>query len=235
MRLGLSAYILVMISCFTTTAYAAEVQAGTLTNVKSELSNQYSALSDANHDIADKNVDLNRQKAKLANLEKESKILDKKLQLSKRRLAEDYAKVDKIPDYDMTPSQTAYKKAWAAVNQHQRTILNAKQGIETTKIETVQLQQGKKQIEMQILALQKIRERKRVALLRKEINQSGSEIVSLVNTCRTNMTLDECSKQTTTLALQKAVRTFKLIYLVMPLSLSWLKRMNVLLLLIFMF
>jgi len=209
MRLGLSAYILVMISCFTTTAYAAEVQTGTLTNVKSELSTQYSALNDANKAITDKTVELSRQKAKLASLVKESKTLNSKLLRSKRRLAEDYAKVDKIPDYDMTASQSAYKKAWAAVNQHQRTILNAKQGIETTKIETVQLQQGKKQIEMQILALQKIRERKRVALLRKEINQSGSEIVSLVNTCRTNMTLDECSKQTTTLALQKAVRTFQ--------------------------
>jgi len=83
MRLGLSAYILVMISCFTTTAYAAEVQTGTLTNVKSELSTQYSALNDANKAITDKTVELSRQKAKLASLVKESKTLNSKLLRSK--------------------------------------------------------------------------------------------------------------------------------------------------------
>lgn len=208
MRLGLFVLMVAMFSCVATPAYSQQ-EATALISAENELLTQNSALDEAKQLIVNKQIELKKQQSLVTQVNKQSKSVNSKFSRSKAQLATDYAKMLNTPDYDIAPSQLAYQKAWAEVKVHQDVIWNAQQKEQELNIQLVQLKQNKKQIDLKISALQEDLLRQRVKLLRAEINQTGSEKVSFINTCSTNMTIDKCVKQSATLALQKAVRAFQ--------------------------
>lgn len=73
-----------------------------------------------------------------------------------------------------------------------------------------QYQVQQQTIEQSIALLQQDKMRARVDRLREELQRSGEQKVSFTNVCSSDMTFAQCSKQTTDLALQKAVSQFQL-------------------------
>ena len=126
MRLGLFVMMMAMFSCLATPAYSQQ-QTVALSAVENELSAQNSILDETNKLVANKQIELNQQQNLVVQINQQSKSINSKFERSKAQLAADYAKMLKMPDYDIAPSQLAYQKAWADVKTHQDAVWNAQQ------------------------------------------------------------------------------------------------------------
>lgn len=112
------------------------------------------------------------------------------------------------------------------MKQNQQQRLESQQQEETFTAELQALKAEKLAIEQKIANLKEDRQRARVATIRSEISQKGEQTVAYVNSCKTDMTLEQCAKQTNTLALQKRSDSIKVRYLKEQRNLSWPNRIK---------
>ncbi|QPL55826.1 formylglycine-generating enzyme family protein [Vibrio navarrensis] len=209
MRLVLSALTLAIMPMVSGTPAMAQEETVSVIAVEDALFSQNTLLNEAEKKIFSKQNELNNQQEQTSRLEAQGKELSSRLQNAKAQLAKDYARISDEPDFDLAPSQNAYQAAWAKVKQNQQQRLESQQQEETFTAELQALKAEKLAIEQKIANLKEDRQRARVATIRSEISQKGEQTVAYVNSCKTDMTLEQCAKQTNTLALQKAVRQYQ--------------------------
>ncbi|ELP5729903.1 SUMF1/EgtB/PvdO family nonheme iron enzyme [Vibrio vulnificus] len=208
MRLVFSALTLAMLPVVAGAPAIAE-EANPVVVVDDALFSQNALLSDVEKKRLAKENQLNNQVEHLERLKQQEVELVGRLEKAKQQLAKDYQRLTETPDFDLVPAQSAYQSSWSKVKQNQSEQLEARQTQETLGAELTAIIAEETAVRSKIEQLKEDRQRARIATIRNEISRKGDLTVSFTNSCKTDMTLEQCSKQTTTLALQKAVRQFQ--------------------------
>lgn len=113
------------------------------------------------------------------------------------------------PDFDISLAQNAFQGAWKTVKENKLAMSDSEQKQQGLVMELEAIQAEKAAAEASIANLNQDKLRARAERLRNEITQTQEQTVSFTNRCSSDMTLAQCSDQTVTLALQKAVKQFQ--------------------------
>ena len=193
--------------------FAANVSAQEQTDrvlvIEDAIFTQQTELDGLEKQVSDKQAEIERHQQEIKQLKTKSHQLDSKLTQSKEQLALDYDKLINQPDFDISATQQAYQQAWADLKASQQQLLSAEQQAQELQSELTLRQGNLTFAQAKHQQLKDDRQRARAERLRNELRQSGEQTVSFTNVCQESMTLAQCKKQTTTLALQKAVNQFQ--------------------------
>ena len=213
MRQGLPTLLFALAPCLMTPAVFAEATppaiASSVSDIESSLFEKHADLTAVEKKLADKQNEVDNQAQKTARLAKLSAQAELTLAKAKASLEQDYTRMIDEPDFDISPAQNRFQDAWKTVKEGKLAISDSQQKQQGLVIELEAIQAEKAAAEASIANLNQDKLRARAERLRNEITQTEEQTVSFTNRCSSDMTLAQCSNQTVTLALQKAVKQFQ--------------------------
>ncbi|OQQ09835.1 hypothetical protein BK411_04575 [Vibrio splendidus] len=213
MRQGLPTLLFALAPCLMTPAVFAEatppVLASSVTDIESSLFEKHADLTAVGKKLADKQNEVDNQAQQTARLAKLSAQAEQTLAKAKASLEQDYTRMIDEPDFDISPAQNRFQDAWKTVKEGKLAISDSEQKQQGLMMELEAIQAEKAAAEASIANLNQDKLRARAERLRNEITQTEEQTVSFTNRCSNDMTLAQCSDQTVTLALQKAVKQFQ--------------------------
>ncbi|MCQ8867247.1 SUMF1/EgtB/PvdO family nonheme iron enzyme [Vibrio splendidus] len=213
MRQGLPTLLFALAPCLMTPAVFAEVTppaiASSVSDIESSLFEKHADLTAVEKKLADKQNEVDNQAQQTARLAKLSAQADLTLAKAKASLEKDYTRMIDEPDFDISPAQNRFQGAWKTVKEGKLAISDSEQKQQGLMMELEAIQAEKTAAEASIANLNQNKLRARAERLRNEITQTEEQTVSFTNRCSSDMTLAQCSDQTVTLALQKAVKQFQ--------------------------
>ncbi|CAK3201503.1 Formylglycine-generating enzyme required for sulfatase activity [Vibrio crassostreae] len=213
MRQGLPTLLFALAPCLMTPAVFAEATtpaiAPSVTDIESSLFKKHTDLTAVEKKLADKQNEVDNQAQRTARLTKLSAQAEQTLAKAKASLEQDYTRMIDEPDFDISPAQSLFQDAWKTVKEGKLAISDSEQKQQGLVMELEAIQAEKATAEASIATLNQDKLRARAERLRNEITQTEEQTVSFTNRCSSDMTLAQCSDQTVTLALQKAVKQFQ--------------------------
>ncbi|CAK1699371.1 formylglycine-generating enzyme family protein [Vibrio crassostreae] len=213
MRQGLPTLLFALAPCLMTPAVFAEATppaiAPSVTDIESSLFEKHADLTAVEKKLADKQNEVDNQAQQTARLTKLSAQAEQTLAKAKASLEQDYTRMIDEPDFDISPAQSLFQDAWKTVKKGKLAISDSEQKQQGLVMELEAIQAEKATAEASIATLNQDKLRARAERLRNEITQTEEQTVSFTNRCSSDMTLAQCSDQTVTLALQKAVKQFQ--------------------------
>ncbi|WP_210442025.1 formylglycine-generating enzyme family protein [Vibrio crassostreae] len=213
MRQGLPTLLFALAPCLMTPAVFAEATtpaiAPSVTDIESSLFKKHTDLTAVEKKLADKQNEVDNQAQRTARLTKLSAQAEQTLAKAKASLEQDYTRMIDEPDFDISPAQSLFQDAWKTVKEGKLAISDSEQKQQGLVMELEAIQVDKATVEASIATLNQDKLRTRAERLRNEITQTEEQTVSFTNRCSSDMTLAQCSDQTVTLALQKAVKQFQ--------------------------
>ncbi|OCH62160.1 formylglycine-generating enzyme family protein [Vibrio splendidus] len=213
MRQGLPTLLFALAPCLMTPAVFAEVTppalASSVSDIESSLFEKHADLTAVEKKLADKQNEVDNQAQQTARLAKLSAQAELTLAEAKASLEQDYTRMIDEPDFDISPAQNRFQDAWKTVKEGKLAISDSEQKQQGLMMELEAIQAEKAAAEASIANLNQNKLRARAERLRNEITQTEEQTVSFTNRCSSDMTLAQCSDQTVTLALQKAVKQFQ--------------------------
>lgn len=213
MRQGLPTLLFALAPCLMTPVVFAEATppaiASSVTDIESSLFEKHADLTAVEKKLADKQNQVDNQAQQTARLAKQSAQAEQKLATAKANLEQDYTRMIDEPDFDISPAQNHFQDAWKVVKEGKLAISDSEHKQQGLMMELESIQAEKAAAEASIANLNQDKLRARAERLRNEITQTEEQTVSFTNRCSNDMTLAQCSDQTVTLALQKAVKQFQ--------------------------
>ncbi|MEZ8388506.1 SUMF1/EgtB/PvdO family nonheme iron enzyme [Vibrio splendidus] len=213
MRQGLPTLLFTLAPCLMTPAVFAEATppaiASSVSDIESSLFEKHADLTAVEKKLADKQNEVDNQAQQTARLAKLSAQAELTLAKTKASLEQDYTRMIDEPDFDISPAQNRFQDAWKTVKEGKLAISDSEQKQQGLMMELEAIQAEKAAAEASLANLNKNKLRARAERLRNEITQTEEQTVSFTNRCSSDMTLAQCSDQTVTLALQKAVKQFQ--------------------------
>lgn len=213
MRQGLPTLLFALAPSLMAPAILAEATSPAVTtsviDIESSLFEKHADLAAVEKKIADKQNQVDNQTEQVARLTKLSEQSQQKLAAAKASLEQDYSRMIDEPDFDISPAQNRFQDAWKSVKEGKLAVSDSEQKQQALMMELEAFQAEKSSIEASIADLDKGKLRARADRLRSEITKTEEKTVSFTNRCSDDMTLAQCSEQTVTLALQKAVEQFQ--------------------------
>ncbi|MEZ8243171.1 SUMF1/EgtB/PvdO family nonheme iron enzyme [Vibrio splendidus] len=213
MRQGLPTLLFALAPCLMTPAVFAEATppaiASSVSDIESSLFEKHADLTAVEKKLADKQNEVDNQAQQTARLAKLSAQAELTLAEAKASLEQDYTRMIDEPDFDISPAQNRFQGAWKTVKEGKLAISDSEQKQPGLMMELEAIQAEKTAAEASIANLNQNKLRARAERLRNEITQTEEQTVSFTNRCSSDMTLAQCSDQTVTLALQKAVKQFQ--------------------------
>ncbi|MDL5027003.1 SUMF1/EgtB/PvdO family nonheme iron enzyme [Vibrio sp. TMPB1044] len=213
MRQGLPTLLFALAPCLMTPAVFAEATppaiASSVTDIESSLFEKHADLTAVKKKLADKQNEVDNQTQQMARLAKLSAQAEQTLAKAKASLEQDYTRMIDEPDFDISPAQIQFQDAWKTVKESKLTISGSEQKQQGLVMELEAILAEKAAVQASIANLNQDKLRARAERLRNEITQTEEQTVSFTNRCSSDMTLAQCSDQTVTLALQKAVKQFQ--------------------------
>ncbi|MCK8075231.1 SUMF1/EgtB/PvdO family nonheme iron enzyme [Vibrio sp. 1CM2L] len=213
MRQGLPTLLFALAPCLMTPAVFAEATppaiASSVTDIESSLFEKHADLTAVEKKLADKQNEVDNQAQQTARLAELSAQAEHTLAKAKASLEQDYTRMIDEPDFDISLAQKRFQDAWKTVKEGKLAISDSEQKQQGLMIELEAIQAEKAAAEASIANLNQDKLRARAERLRNEITQTEEQTVSFTNRCSSDMTLAQCSDQTVTLALQKAVKQFQ--------------------------
>ncbi|MGF1745494.1 SUMF1/EgtB/PvdO family nonheme iron enzyme [Vibrio minamisatsumaniensis] len=213
MRQGFPTLLFALAPCLMTSAVFAEATqvaiTSSVTDIDSSLFEKHADLTAVEKKLADKQNEVDSQAKQTARLVKLLAQAERALAKAKASLEQDYTRMIDEPDFDISPAQNHFQDAWKRVKEGKLTISNSEQKQQSLVMELEAIQAEKAATETSIDNLNQNKLRARAERLRNEITQKETHTVSFTNRCSNDMTLAQCSDQTVTLALQKAVKKFQ--------------------------
>ncbi|WP_333912040.1 SUMF1/EgtB/PvdO family nonheme iron enzyme [Vibrio coralliirubri] len=213
MRQGLPTLLFALAPCLMTPAVFAEATppaiASSVTDIESSLFEKHTDLTAVEKKLADKQNEVDNQAQQTARLAELSAQAEQTLAKAKASLEQDYTRMIDEPDFDISLAQKRFQDAWKTVKEGKLAISDSEQKQQGLVIELEAIQAEKAAAEASIANLNQDKLRARAERLRNEITQTEEQTVSFTNRCSSDMTLAQCSDQTVTLALQKAVKQFQ--------------------------
>ncbi|MEZ9266363.1 SUMF1/EgtB/PvdO family nonheme iron enzyme, partial [Vibrio splendidus] len=183
--------------------------ASSVSDIESSLFEKHADLTAVEKKLADKQNEVDNQAQQTARLAKLSAQAELTLAKAKASLEQDYTRMIDEPDFDISPAQNRFQGAWKAVKENKLAMSDSEQKQQGLVMELEAIQAEKAAAEASIANLNQNKLRARAERLRNEITQTEEQTVSFTNRCSSDMTLAQCSEQTVTLALQKAVKQFQ--------------------------
>ncbi|QFT11892.1 formylglycine-generating enzyme family protein [Vibrio sp. THAF190c] len=213
MRQGLPTLLFALAPSLMAPAILAEATSPAVTtsviDIESSLFEKHADLAAVEKKIADKQNQVDNQTEQVVRLTKLSEQSQQKLATAKASLEQDYSRMIDEPDFDISPAQNRFQDAWKSVKEGKLAVSDSEQKQQALMMELEAIQAEKSSIEASIADLEKGKLRARADRLRSEITKTEEKTVSFTNRCSDDMTLAQCSEQTVTLALQKAVEQFQ--------------------------
>ncbi|MEZ9661826.1 MULTISPECIES: SUMF1/EgtB/PvdO family nonheme iron enzyme [unclassified Vibrio] len=213
MRQGLPTLLFALAPCLMTPAVFAEATppaiASSVTDIESSLFEKHADLTAVEKKLADKQNEVDNQAQQTARLAELSAQAEQTLAKAKASLEQDYTRMIDDPDFDISLAQKRFQDAWKTVKEGKLAISDSEQKQQGLMMELEAIQAEKAAAEASIASLNQDKLRARAERLRYEITQTEEQTVSFTNRCSSDMTLAQCSDQTVTLALQKAVKQFQ--------------------------
>ncbi|MEZ9513743.1 SUMF1/EgtB/PvdO family nonheme iron enzyme [Vibrio splendidus] len=213
MRQGLPTLLFALAPCLMTPVVFAEATppaiASSVSDIESSLFEKHADLTAVEKKVADKQNEVDNQAQQTARLAKLSAQAELTLAKAKASLEQDYTRMIDEPDFDISPAQNRFQDAWKTVKEGKLAISDSEQKQQGLVMELEAIQTEKATTEASIANLNQNKLRARAERLRNEITQTEEQTVSFTNRCSNDMTLAQCSDQTMTLALQKAVKQFQ--------------------------
>lgn len=213
MRQGLPTLLFALAPSLMAPAILAEATSPAVTtsviDIESSLFEKHADLAAVEKKIADKQNQVDNQTEQVVRLTKLSEQSQQKLATAKASLEQDYSRMIDEPDFDISPAQNRFQDAWKSVKEGKLAVSDSEQKQQALMMELEAFQAEKSSIEASIADLDKGKLRARADRLRSEITKTEEKTVSFTNRCSDDMTLAQCSEQTVTLALQKAVEQFQ--------------------------
>ena len=213
MRQGLPTLLFALAPSLMAPAILAEATPPAVTtsviDIESSLFEKHADLAAVEKKIADKQNQVDNQTEQVVRLTKLSEQSQQKLATAKASLEQDYSRMIDEPDFDISPAQNRFQDAWKSVKEGKLAVSDSEQKQQALMMELEAFQAEKSSIEASIADLDKGKLRARADRLRSEITKTEEKTVSFTNRCSDDMTLAQCSEQTVTLALQKAVEQFQ--------------------------
>ncbi|WP_428772599.1 SUMF1/EgtB/PvdO family nonheme iron enzyme [Vibrio sp.] len=212
MRHGLSAILLALTPCLVVTSTVAATEEDKPTSViaiDDALFTKHTELKEAEKAKADQQLSVDNQQEQLTQLNKQASVLDKALLTAKQALERDYQRMIDEPELDISASQSNYQQAWADVKSNQQQRLTEEQRLQELELTLQQKASAVEKLQADIEKLAGSKQRARADRLKAELRQSQKLSVSFTNVCQSDMTLAQCSEQTTELGLQKAVKQYR--------------------------
>ncbi|MEZ8224489.1 SUMF1/EgtB/PvdO family nonheme iron enzyme [Vibrio splendidus] len=213
MRQGLPTLLFALAPCLMTPAVFAEATppaiASSVTDIESSLFEKHADLTAVEKKLTDKQSEVDNQAQQTARLAKLSAQAEQTFAKAKASLEQDYTRMIDEPDFDISPAQNRFQDAWKTVKEGKLAISDSEQKQQGLVMELEAIQVEKAAAEASITNLNQDKLRARAERLRNEITQTEEQTVSFTNRCSSDMTLAQCSDQTVTLALQKAVKQFQ--------------------------
>ncbi|MDP2499725.1 hypothetical protein BCT47_09345 [Vibrio splendidus] len=213
MRQGLPTLLFALAPCLMTPAVFAEATppaiASSVSDIESSLFEKHADLTAVERKLADKQNEVDNQAQQTARLAKLSAQAELTLAKAKASLEQDYTRMIDEPDFDISPAQNRFQDAWKTVKEGKLAISDSEQKQQGLMMELEAIQAEKAAAEASIANLNQNKLRARAERLRNEITLTEEQTVSFTNRCSSDMTLAQCSDQTVTLALQKAVKQFQ--------------------------
>ncbi|MCK8084360.1 SUMF1/EgtB/PvdO family nonheme iron enzyme [Vibrio sp. 1CM8B] len=213
MRQGLPTLLFALAPCLMTPAVFAEATppaiASSVTDIESSLFEKHADLTAVEKKLADKQNEVDNQAQQTARLAELSAQAEQTLTKAKASLEQDYTRMIDEPDFDISLAQNRFQDAWKTVKEGKLAISDSEQKQQGLVMELEAIQAEKAAAEASIANLNQDKLRARAERLRNEITQTEEQTVSFTNRCSSDMTLAQCSDQTVTLALQKAVKQFQ--------------------------
>lgn len=213
MRQGLPTLLFALAPSLMAPAILAEATPPAVTtsviDIESSLFEKHADLAAVEKKIADKQNQVDNQTEQVVRLTKLSEQSQQKLATAKASLEQDYSRMIDEPDFDISPAQNRFQDAWKSVKEGKLAVSDSEQKQQALMMELEAFQAEKSSIETSIADLDKGKLRARADRLRSEITKTEEKTVSFTNRCSDDMTLAQCSEQTVTLALQKAVEQFQ--------------------------
>ncbi|WP_086969020.1 formylglycine-generating enzyme family protein [Vibrio coralliirubri] len=213
MRQGLPTLLFALAPCLMTPAVFAEATppaiASSVTDIESSLFEKHADLTAVEKKLTDKQSEVDNQAQQTARLAELSAQAEQTLAKAKASLEQDYTRMIDEPDFDISLAQKRFQDAWKTVKEGKLAISDSEQKQQGLVMELEAIQAEKAAAEASIANLNQDKLRARAERLRNEITQTEEQTVSFTNRCSSDMTLAQCSDQTVTLALQKAVKQFQ--------------------------
>ncbi|MFA0479161.1 SUMF1/EgtB/PvdO family nonheme iron enzyme [Vibrio splendidus] len=213
MRQGLPTLLFALAPCLMTPAVFAEATppaiASSVSDIESSLFEKHTELTAVEKKLADKQNEVDNQAQQTARLAELSAQAEQTLAKAKASLEQDYSRMIDEPDFDISPAQNRFQDAWKTVKEGKLAISDSELKQQGLVMELEAIQAEKAAAEASIANLNQNKLRARAERLRNEITQTEEQTVSFTNRCSSDMTLAQCSDQTVTLALQKAVKQFQ--------------------------
>ncbi|OEE92452.1 SUMF1/EgtB/PvdO family nonheme iron enzyme [Vibrio crassostreae] len=213
MRQGLPTLLFALAPCLMTPVVFAEATppaiASSVTDIESSLFEKHADLTAVEKKLADKQNEVDNQAQQTARLAELSAQAEQTLAKAKASLEQDYTRMIDDPDFDISLAQKRFQDAWKTVKEGKLAISDSEQKQQGLVMELEAIQAEKAAAEASIANLNQDKLRARAERLRYEITQTEEQTVSFTNRCSSDMTLAQCSDQTVTLALQKAVKQFQ--------------------------
>ncbi|PMG36696.1 hypothetical protein BCU97_12950 [Vibrio splendidus] len=213
MRQGFPALLFALAPCLMTPAVFAEATppaiTSSVTDIESSLFEKHADLTAVEKKLADKQNQVDNHAQQSARVAKLTAKAEQDLAKAKANLEQDYARMIDEPDFDISLAQNAFQGAWKTVKENKLAMSDSEQKQQGLEMELEAIQAEKAAAEASIANLNQDKLRARAERLRNEITQTQEQTVSFTNRCSSDMTLAQCSDQTVTLALQKAVKQFQ--------------------------
>ncbi|MEZ9336810.1 SUMF1/EgtB/PvdO family nonheme iron enzyme [Vibrio splendidus] len=213
MRQGFPALLFALAPCLMTPAVFAEATppaiTSSVTDIESSLFEKHADLTAVEKKLADKQNQVDNHAQQSARVAKLTAKAEQDLAKAKANLEQDYARMIDEPDFDISLAQNAFQGAWKTVKENKLAMSDSEQKQQGLVMELEAIQAEKAAAEASIANLNQDKLRARAERLRNEITQTEEQTVSFTNRCSNDMTLAQCSDQTMTLALQKAVKQFQ--------------------------
>lgn len=210
MRQGLSALLFALSPYMVATSVVAEqATTSSVITIEDALFSQHKKLREAQQATQTKQTTLENLQAKLSGLEQQAEQLDDALKQAKTDLEKQYQTMIDDPDLDISAAQNRYQSAWAALKHNQKARLAAEQALQEQRVAVNDALTAQEVIQQAITQMNKDKLRARVERLRSELKREGEQTVSFTNRCQADLTLAQCAKQTSDLALQKGVTQYQ--------------------------
>ncbi|MFB9215939.1 SUMF1/EgtB/PvdO family nonheme iron enzyme [Vibrio sinaloensis] len=210
MRFGLSTLLLALSPTLMASYAVAQEAPQSLMEIDDQIFTKHSELVTFEQFRDGQQALVNEQQSEITRLRSEAKTLAKGFEDSKAKLKRDYERMINDPNIDIATSQAAYQDAWQAVKNNQEQTLAAEHRLSELQADLDTKRAEIKTIRRLIENLETAKYSARAERLTQELNQSKKISVSFTNRCADSMTLAQCENQTKELALQKAVKEFRL-------------------------
>lgn len=167
-----------------------------------------SEIASLSNKLMERKQSATRFETDLARLQASTSALEQQKAQALKAMQEEFQRIIADPGLDLTSAQTAYRDAFAALQQHQKDIESKQAEIETTREEIALAQRDADKAERSLAEVRLLLDVARAERLYRELNAEGSIQISSTISCKQDETIAACMGRGAQAAKEEAKQRF---------------------------